>query len=826
MYLVEIVAYTGAGTETLRYSNGEGFVTAPGDTPASTYFAPRLKQPSLMRRDLFAGGTTIGRSRTGHGELILANDDGGLDALKDYAFDGRALTIYRGSGTEAFPGGWKNVGVYTMESVSLTRTEVRVALRDRQLLTDIPLQATKYAGDNELPDGLEGVADLKGKPKPICYGKVLNVSPPQVNTSKLIHQVNDGAVASVDAVYDSGLSLSNSPASWTERTAGATDSFGWCAYGDGIFVAGGGEGGLLTSDDGGETWTARTSTFGGEGIRRGVYSPSLDLWVIVGDNEEIATSDDSGETWTSRTSPFTDTPQISYVAWGNGKFVAIAANQEIAYSSDGTSWTLVGSTPFTVGGGVGKCALAFGRNLFVAQVCDAGTTAECATSPDGVTWTNRATAFSQNVSGIHAATYARRTAEGKGRFVFVGLQVTYSEDGLNWSRSPAPLGDGAQVFVMYGIDHGGPLNLFIAVGAVGNAAGKRIFVSVNGSVWASIDVGLQGEIPFLRGVAQSATDSVTVGDAGGGPDSVIYTMAAFSTYASEADLLDDDLQPDPGTFKAYLAGGYIRLGSTPAGAVTSDITQGASGADRTAGQLFTDVLIKAGLNNTWSTADITALDSANSSVIGFWSGTRPIQVSDLLTRMAQSVGAWWGIDRAGVFRIKQFTAPSGAAVHSFVADDMVKPLEKLPTRDRASIPVYRTTIRYGRNYTVQDGGSLAGAVTDVRRAILSQGWREETDLDATVQTKHLLAPDLIIETLLAEQVDAATETARVQTLRGADRDRYEFTVPLDDDTLSIDLGDVVEVTHSRFDLSGGADFRVITLDDNAKGELLLVGIWK
>ena len=85
MYLAVIAAHTGAAPTTLYYSSGgpsSGFVSATGDAPASQFFDPRMEQPASLRRDMFGGGRTLGRSRTGHGELILANDDGGLDDIK------------------------------------------------------------------------------------------------------------------------------------------------------------------------------------------------------------------------------------------------------------------------------------------------------------------------------------------------------------------------------------------------------------------------------------------------------------------------------------------------------------------------------------------------------------------------------------------------------------------------------------------------------------------------------------------------------------------------------------------------------------------------
>ena len=43
--------------------------------------------------------------------------------------------------------------------------------------------------------------------KPLCFGRVFNVTPPMVNTAKLIFQVNDGAVDAVSMVYDHGKEL-------------------------------------------------------------------------------------------------------------------------------------------------------------------------------------------------------------------------------------------------------------------------------------------------------------------------------------------------------------------------------------------------------------------------------------------------------------------------------------------------------------------------------------------------------------------------------------------------------------------------------------------
>lgn len=188
-YLAELVAYdlVGATTVTLRYCTGRGFVTAPSETPANTEYAPRLVQPLAVSRYAFAPGATAGRSVLGLGDLVLSNLDGALDALAtDYAFDGRSLVIRRGTEGAAYPAGFPVVFTGTMEQVEVARERVVVRARDRAAELEVALQSTLYAGDNVLPDGLEGTADdLKGQPKPLAFGKVTNATLPCVNTSKI-----------------------------------------------------------------------------------------------------------------------------------------------------------------------------------------------------------------------------------------------------------------------------------------------------------------------------------------------------------------------------------------------------------------------------------------------------------------------------------------------------------------------------------------------------------------------------------------------------------------------------------------------------------------
>lgn len=209
IYAAELTAWNPATLATVTYYfSSAGFVTGATDTPAHTAFHPRIQQPCLMRRDLFEKGQTFGAAQVGYGELVLVNIDGGLDGLVNLPMDGRRLVLRVGSAGAAYPSGWSTVLTATLDAPQVSLTEVSIRLRDRLSDLDVPIQATRYAGNNALPAGLEGVEDdLKERVKPLVYGQVFNAAPPCVNTSRLIYQVNDGAIASLSAVYDRGVAL-------------------------------------------------------------------------------------------------------------------------------------------------------------------------------------------------------------------------------------------------------------------------------------------------------------------------------------------------------------------------------------------------------------------------------------------------------------------------------------------------------------------------------------------------------------------------------------------------------------------------------------------
>lgn len=222
------------GDETVEYFSTQDGPAGAGHavvTPG-TYLQGRLKQPSLLALNLWGPQRTRGPREVGHGACVLENTDGALDAYLGYALDGRDMYIWREEVGDASTATVVFRGV--LEQPEVTEEEVTLYVRDFAHLFDKELTENEFAGDNALPDGLEGGPELAGRKKPKAYGYCPKVAPPLVNVSRLIYQVHDGLIDDGDddniwlgvepiAVYDKGAALTyGKERSLAEFQAGAT----------------------------------------------------------------------------------------------------------------------------------------------------------------------------------------------------------------------------------------------------------------------------------------------------------------------------------------------------------------------------------------------------------------------------------------------------------------------------------------------------------------------------------------------------------------------------------------------------------------------------
>lgn len=186
------------------------------------------------------------------------------------------------------------------------------------------------------------------------------------------------------------------------------------------------------------------------------------------------------------------------------------------------------------------------------------------------------------------------------------------------------------------------------------------------------------------------------------------SLTRGTNYSSAADMQAN--QPAPGEYRAYLAGGMFRLGSSPAGQITFDAIEGATAADRTAAQVAKRIALRALPSAEISAADVTALDTANSAVVGIYINSETT-IQAALNEVLDSVGAAFTFDSAGVLRMTRIVAPSGSPVAEYGTAE-IRAIERKPTNDEGrGVPPYKINLGYGKNNTVQNAGQLAGSLS-------------------------------------------------------------------------------------------------------------------
>ncbi|MCI0748428.1 MAG: hypothetical protein L0Y58_23730 [Verrucomicrobia subdivision 3 bacterium] len=156
------------------------------------------------------------------------------------------------------------------------------------------------------------------------------------------------------------------------------------------------------------------------------------LFVAAGAYGTILTSPDATN-WTIQTSGLSSVSTLYGVTHGNGQFVAVgssnASSGTILTSPDGTNWTSrMAATNLPLN------AVTYGNGLFVAVggYSSFGALNTIQTSPDGILWTPRATPTSGGLFGVTFANNLFVTVGG-GTTIGGGLKVFASTNGINWT---------------------------------------------------------------------------------------------------------------------------------------------------------------------------------------------------------------------------------------------------------------------------------------------------------------------------------------------------------------------------------------------------------
>lgn len=302
---------------------------------------------------------------------------------------------------------------------------------------------------------------------------------------------------------------------WTAGALPSSQQWSAVAYGGGVFnVISTNSSTASATSSNGTTWTARTSLGSAQNWSGLAYGNSLFVATSTNTSTTGAYSSDGGVTWT--TFPLPVAGNWLSVVYGNSTWVSVSANSSVAATSPpaATAWSQR-AMPVSAN----WVAVAYGAGLFVALSKTLSNGAIItATSPDGITWTQRSMpALATGNPSPNALTYAN------GLFVAVGYgdnsaaACATSLDGINWvQRTGLDVAKNwnavtygvSSTFVAVGDGVGatGPMQAstaFYTTPALTNTALTALTVSNPNSSAATVTLSLDG-VPYLSGYTVAA----------------------------------------------------------------------------------------------------------------------------------------------------------------------------------------------------------------------------------------------------------------------------------------------------------------------------------
>lgn len=277
-----------------------------------------------------------------------------------------------------------------------------------------------------------------------------------------------------------------------------------------------------------------------------------------------------------------------------------------------------------------------------------------------------------------------------------------------------------------------------------------------------------------------------------------------------------------GHYATALAAGLFKLGSSPSGLVTADL-RGDAEPDyaETIDVLALRILTRrAGVSPSVVIGSSFAGLAALAGVVGVYvgPGERPSTV-EIVDRLVGSAGGWWGDGRDGRIAAGRLVPPETQAPVLYL--DQFNTIEVVP--EEAPPPRYRQRVAYRTNWTAQ-ATDLAASVTAGRRQFLTESERVVTAYAGSVRVRHHQATDPPpLPTLLDEAADAQRLADHLLALFSPDRGIYRVRVKRLGYLL--DLGRVIRLAWPRFGLSGGRNFAVIGIREDADRDETTLRIW-
>jgi hypothetical protein len=222
---------------------------------------PAIKETPVLTIKLFDGDFSS-ETDVGTAALTLLTDKlARLDAnARRYLWAGAGVTIYAGNSGDAWP--WTTWFTGTVDSFKADANRLQITAKVNIEPFQKPALTLTYAGTG----GIEGGADLKGKPKPWLFGHALNVEPVLIDSINSVFQFSAyGPIQAINNLYerasDFGASVGDF-ATYTTLVAATIPAGRWgTCLASGLIRLGAPQYGVITGDVDGDkpsTWLRKT----------------------------------------------------------------------------------------------------------------------------------------------------------------------------------------------------------------------------------------------------------------------------------------------------------------------------------------------------------------------------------------------------------------------------------------------------------------------------------------------------------------------------------------------------------------------------------------
>jgi hypothetical protein len=201
-------------------------------------------------------------------------------------------------------------------------------------------------------------------------------------------------------------------------------------------------------------------------------------------------------------------------------------------------------------------------------------------------------------------------------------------------------------------------------------------------------------------------------------------------------------------------------------------------------------------------ADVTALDTLNSDVLGMYIDTDATAL-EVMNALAQSIQAFFYFDRLGQFRMGQIQGPIYLSSYSDLYESDILDIEQVASL--TNVPVWKSTLTYKNNETVQNPSDLAGSVSQARRNAVARQFLKVSVSNSGLKSQYLNAREITISTRLVDATASDTENTRVWNMFNYPTYLYNVTIPIE--KFNYDLMSGINMYYTRFNLwDGGAGY--------------------